>query len=67
MYTASLHKIIDMLNKNTQGAKKARPSQKHQLAMHTTKKGDIWWRPRPKLLYILEGSVSHQLWTANAI
>ena len=33
-----------MLNKNTQGAKKARPSRKHQLAiliMHVTKMGDI--------------------------
>jgi len=63
-------KIIDMLNKNTQGAKKARPSWKHQLAiliMHATKKGDIWLRPRPKLLYISEGSVSHQLRSANTI
>ena len=63
-------KSIDILNKNTQDAKKARLSQKHQLAiliMHATKKGDIWWRPRPKLLYISEGSVSHQLRTAIAI
>ena len=42
-----------MLNKNTPGVKKARPSQKHHadssdLAMHSTKKFDIWWRPRPK-------------------
>ena len=59
--------LIIMLNKSTQGAKKARPGRKHQLAfliMHSNKKGDIWWRPRPKLLYISEGSVSQ---SANAI
>ena len=42
-----------MLNKNTPGVKKARPSRKHHavssdLAMHSTKKCDIWWRPSPK-------------------
>ena len=63
-------KSIDMLNKNIQGANKVRPSRKHQLAiliMHATKKGYIWWRPQPKLLYISEGSVSHQLRSANTI
>ena len=44
---------IMMLDKNTPGAKKARPSRKHQLVLiifiHATKKSDIWWRPRPKL------------------
>ena len=33
MYTASLRKSIDMLNKTPQVQKKARPSQKHQLAI----------------------------------
>ena len=53
-----------------QRCKKVGPNQKHQLAiliMHTTKKDDIWWRPRPKLSYILEGSVSHQLQSKNTI
>ena len=36
MYTANLHKSIDMPNKNTPGVKKARPSRMHQLALiHT--------------------------------
>ena len=33
------------------GCKKARPNRKHHLAsyiMHSTKKCDIWWRPRSK-------------------
>ena len=66
-----------MLSKNIPGAKKARPSQKHQLAIliiHSTKKCDIWLMPRPKLLassfvrsnlYISDSSVSHQLRSAT--
>ena len=38
-----LTKSIDMLNENTLGVKKARPSQKHQSCfVHATKRCDIW-------------------------
>ena len=53
-----------MLNKNTQGAKNEAKSEA-PVSYHPTKKCDIWWRPRPKLLYISEGSVSHQLRSKN--
>ena len=41
MYTTNLHKSIDMLNKNTPGVKKAKPSRKHQLALIRTLK--VWY------------------------
>ena len=67
----ALHTQLSMLNKNIPGAKKPRLSWKYKvtiLIMHSTKKPDIWRRPRRKLfassivrsvLYISKGTLSH--------